>query len=562
MKLNKSIAIWNLLVVAALLAACGSPATETEQPIDGTVPIESEPVVLRIGWAGSPDSLNPGVGVLTEAYVLYELMYDAMYQLNLDGTFSLELAENVQNSEDGTVWTYTLREGVKFHDGQPLTAEDVAFSYNFYAAHEDFPFLPIYTEYIASVEASDEKTVVVTLSEAIPNIESQLMFLYVLPKHIWEQYDNEGAAEFENLEMIGSGPFRVLEYRQNEFIHLAAVKDHFLYPPKVDEVVFQTFENPDALVQAIKTGQVDMITEMPATAVASLHNEANVAVVSGSPLAPSLSDIIFNQVTPENCPPEDGVCSGHPALLDRNVRLALAHATDKKKLIDVLLLGMGEPGLTLVPSGLGHWYNNTIQDYEYDVAKANQILDDAGYLDADGDGVRELPDGSQSLAFRMNWPSDSVTGPRMAELLSEMWAEVKVKLELQALDPDALTAICCPGFDYDIILWGWGSDPDPSFLLSVYLTDEIPTGTNESGYGNPEFDELYSQQTVTLDTQERQDIIWQMQRIVHEDIVYIIPYYDLTVQAYRTDRFSGWITDTPKLALDDITSLIAVEPVK
>lgn len=580
-----------LLLAAVILSACGGAPTP-EAPGDAGAPpeaqagdtaapsepgptaaeesdedaavgeLEGEPSVLRIGWGGSPDSLNPGVAVLSEAFTLFELVYDAMYSLNLDGSYSLELAESATPSEDGRVWTFQIRDGVTFHDGEPLTAEDIAFSYNFYSQQEDFAFLPVYTEYFETVEAPDERTLVLTLTEPIPNLESQLVFLYVLPEHIWSQYAEAGAAEFENQEMIGSGPFRMVEYRQNEFIHLAAVKDHYLYPPKVDEVVFQTFDNQDALVQAIRAGQVDMITEMPATAYASLRNDPNVEVISGPPLSPELADIILNVTGEENCPPDDGVCSGHPALRDRNVRLALAHATDKQQIIDIVLLGLGEPGLTLIPSSLGVWYNDTIEDYPYDVTLANQILNDAGYADTNGDGVREMPDGSRPLTFRLNWPNDSSNLPRMAELLSEMWAQVGVSLELQALDPDALTAVCCPAFDYDIILWGWGSDPDPSFLLSVYLSSEIPTGTSETGYSNPTYDDLYHQQATELDLDRRRELVWEMQRIVHEDIPYIIPYYDLAVQAYRPDRFSGWLTDQGKLALEDVTSLVVVEPVR
>lgn len=583
-----------LLLAAVILSACGG-AVPPEAPADGAPQpeatagdtaapggaeepgptaaeegdddaavgeLEGETTVLRIGYGGSPDSLNPGVAVLSEAFTLFELVYDAMYSLNLDGSYSLELAESATPSEDGRVWTFQIREGVTFHDGEPLTAGDIAFSYNFYSQQEDFAFLPVYTEYFETVEAPDDRTLVLTLTEPIPNLESQLVFLYVLPEHIWSQYMEAGAAEFENEEMIGSGPFRLVEYRQNEFVHLAAVKDHFLYPPIVDEVVFQTFDNQDALVQAIRAGQVDMITEMPATAYASLRNDADIEVVTGPPLSPTVSDIILNVVSEENCPPDDGVCSGHPALRDRNVRLALAHATDKQQIIDIVLLGLGEPGLTLIPSALGVWYNDTIEDYPYDVALANQILDDAGYADTDGDGVREMPDGSRPLTFRANWPNDSSNLPRMAELLSEMWSQVGVSLELQALDPDALTSVCCPTFDYDIILWGWGSDPDPGFLLSVYLTSEIPTGTSETGYSNPTYDDLYDQQATELDLERRRELIWEMQRIVHEDIPYIIPYYDLAVQAYRTDRFRGWLADQGKLALEDVTSLVVVEPVR
>jgi peptide/nickel transport system substrate-binding protein len=534
------------------------PTAAPEQPAATTAP--AGPITLRIGWAGSPDSLNPGLGVLTEAYTIYELVYDSMYSLNLDGSLSPELADKIETSTDGRVWTFHIRDSVNFHDGTPLTAEDVAFSYNFYQANEDFPFLNTYTGYFESVEATEGNHVVLTLTEAIPNLDSQLYFLYILPKHIWEGVEAPG--EYENPEMIGSGPFKLSEYKQNEFVHLSANKEHFHTPPKIDEVVFQTFENEDALVQAIKTGQVDMITEMPNPAVAALRNEPNVRVVTGAPLAPSVSDIIFNLTTPETCPPDDGVCSGHPALKDIAVRRALAHATDKQKIIDVVLLGLAEPGRTLIPSGLGHWYNDTLEDYAYDLTVANKLLDDAGYADQDSDGVREMPDGSASLVFRLNWPSDSTDAPREAELLSEMWAQIGVKTELQALDPDTLTSICCPAFDYDIILWGWGSDPDPGFLLSVHLSEEIPTGTSESGYSNPVFDELFAQQATALDLDTRRQIIWDMQKTLLDDLPYLIPYYALAVQAYRSDRFSGWITDQPKLSLEDVSSLVVVEPVE
>jgi peptide/nickel transport system substrate-binding protein len=229
----------------------------------------------------------------------------------------------------------------------------------------------------------------------------------------------------------------------------------------------------------------------------------------------------------------------------------------------VVLLGLGDPGLTLIPNGLGPFNNDSLVDYVYDVAMANTILDDAGYVDADGDGVRDMPDGSQSLTFRMNYPDDSTNAPRESELLKEMWAEIGVVVEIQALDPDTLTSVCCPTFDFDVILWGWGSDPDPGFLLSVMTTDEIPTGNSETGYSNSTYDDLYVQQQTELDMDARIAIFWEMQRIVFEDVIYIIPFYDQTVQAYRTDRFTGWpVAEGGKLALEDITSLIVIEPVR
>jgi peptide/nickel transport system substrate-binding protein len=554
--------LYVLVLLALVLSACG-PGTSPSEPAttepESTDAPSSGPAVLRIGWAGSPDTLNPGTAVLSESYTIFGLVFDTMYQLQLDGSFELSLAEGLDVSDDGLVYTYKIRDDVTFHDGTPLTAEDVVFSYLLYQNTEGYPWMGDYTYYFETIEATENNEVVITLSEAIPNIDAQLVFLYVLPKHIWE---NEDGVEFENTAMIGSGPFKMVEYAQNEFVHLAKNADYFGTVPKVDEVIFQTFENQDALVQALKTGQMDMITEMPNTAVEALRAEANVEVVTGAPFSPSVTDIIFNQVTPENCPPDDGVCTGHPALQDRNVRLALAHATDKQQLIDVVLLGLGTPGTTLLPDGLGHWYNSDLKDYEYDVAGANQILDDAGYVDADGDGIRDMPDGSRPLTFRLSWPSDSIDSPRLAEELSDMWGQVGVTLEAQAMDPDALTSVCCPAFDFDIIIWGWGSDPDPSLLLSVMTSDEIPTGSSETGYSNAEYDELYRQQGSELDLDARQALVWQMQEIVFNDVVYIIPYYEQSVQAYRTDRFTGWILDQPKVELSDVTSLVLVEPVQ
>lgn len=556
--------IWGLLLaLGLLLASCGgaAPASTPAAAPEGQRPAPAQPATVRIGWGGSPDTLNPGAAILAEAYTLFELVYSSMYELNLDGSYSPDLATNIEVSDDGTVYTFTIRDDFRWHDGQPVTARDVVFSYQFYQKHQDFPYMTAYTGYFDTVEAPDDQTVILTLTEAIPNIESQLFWLFILPEHIWSEHDTPGGAtSFQNTQMIGSGPFKMREYRQGEFVHLEAVKDHPVSPPKIDQVVFRTFDNQDALVQALLTGQVDMITEMPNTAVPTLRNAPNIELVIGAPLAPDIADIIPNQTPPELCPP-DGVCSGHPALRDLAVRQALAHATDKQKIIDVVLLGLGTPGLTLVPEGLGMWYNDTIEDYAFDIAEANRILDEAGYLDSNRDGVREMPDGSRSLNFRLYWPNDSATAPRMAELLGETWNQIGVRLQPQALDPDALTSVCCPTFDYDIILWGWGSDPDPAFLLSVHLTDEIPTGLSESGYSNPEFDELYAQQAVALDPAERQAIIWRMQEILHRDVAYIVPYYAQATQAFRTDRFRGWITDQPTVALEDPTSLTVIEPV-
>jgi peptide/nickel transport system substrate-binding protein len=355
----------------------------------------------------------------------------------------------------------------------------------------------------------------------------------------------------------------MLEYKPNEFIRLGVNKDFYGGAAKVDELIFQIYQNADVLVQALKSGQVDMVTSVPNTSVESLKTDPNIKIVAGAPLAPNLTDIIFNVVDPANCPIADGgLCTGHPALRDKQVRLALAYATDKQKIIDVVLLGLGEPGIALIPSGLGDWFNSSIRDYEFDVDKANQLLDDAGYKDADGDGTRDMPNGSRPLSFRLNYPNTESTYPRIAELLAEMWGKVGVKLEIQVAESDALTAQCCPALDFDVIIWGWIADPDPNTLLIVPTTDQIPTGYNETGFSNARYDELYTKQGVELDKDKRREMVWEMQSIVHENVPYIIPYYPFAVQAYRLDRFTGWKDSETKVALEDNSSLLNIEPVK
>jgi peptide/nickel transport system substrate-binding protein len=570
-----------LVTLALVLAACGgaqaSPsegADQSEAP--GESAAESEGTAtggtVRIGIGGYPDSLNPGNGVLSEAYALYELVYDTPISVNSSGEFVPELAESWEVSDDGLSWTMTIVDGATFHDGEPLTAEDVAFTIELYRDTEAFPFLPSYAAPFVDIQAPDERTVVLTTEEPLVTFEAYMAFIYVLPQHIWESEADPVA--FENAEMIGSGSFSLVEASQGEFVELAANKDHWSLVPNIDGVIFQTISNADARITALTTGEVDAITEFPATAVSTLQNAENVAVhIADVAAGGSLRDVFFNVTSAEDCPQDDpetadvdetGVCSGHPALQDVAVRQALAMATDKQQIVDVATLGTGSVGLSLVPPGLGDFFGSEIEDYAFDTAAANTMLDEAGYEDTDGDGVRECladqdcPTGD--LTFRFNYADDIDTAPREAELIQGMWAEIGVAIQIQGLDPDTLTSVCCPSFDYDVMLWGWGSDPDPAFLLGVALCGEIPTGFSETGYCNEEYDALYDAQAVEQDHEARVALIHEMQQILIDDVPYIIPYYSGVIEAWRTDTFTGWLENDPSFGLDAPESLVNLRP--
>lgn len=584
------------LVLAILAAACaaesppspgatdapGSPATTTgptdPAPTDAATPdIGGTPTTapppagtpagtptsggtVRIALGGFPDYRNPGNGVLSESYSLYELVYDTPITLSPTGQYVPELATDWSVSEDELTWTLTIVEGATFHDGEPVTAEDVAFTIRLYQETEDFPFLPSYTDGFVAVEAPDATTVQITTEEPVGNFESRMVFMYVLPQHIWESQD---AATFENAEMVGSGAFRLAEFDQGVSHTLEAVKDHWNTPPIIDRVIFQTIGNPDARVAALRQGDVDMITEFPATAVPALRDDPTVELLIAEPITGSLTDVFFNLVDPADCP-EDAVCSGHPALRDLEVRRALAEATDKQQIVDVSLLGLGEPGLSLVPTGLGAFFAADVQDYAYSVDAANQRLEAAGYVDTTGDGIRECRADQQcptgDLTFRFYYPNDSDVGPRESDLIADMWRQVGVNIQIQALDPDTLTSVCCPTFDFDVIRWGWGSDPDPAFLLGTVLCDEVDSGWSETGYCNEEYDLLYRAANVETDNEARVDLVHQMQQILVDDVPYIIVYYYKETQAFRTDSFVGWPLDDPTLGLQSAESLTTIRP--
>lgn len=525
----------------------------------GCAPIDrdSDRAVVRIGWLGYPDSFNPGVGVLSEAYILYGLIYDSMFQLELDLSYTAHLTEEWTISEDGAVWTFELRPDLTFHDGHPLTAEDVVFSYDLYRNHAEFPFLHGYTALIDQVEATGPLTVVLRLSQSIPNLPSQLTYLYILPRHIWQ--DRAEPALFRNRDMVGSGPFTLVDHRTNEYLRLGAHRDHHATPPKVDEIIFVSYGTVDALVQALRSGEVDLITEVPLTAVEALRREPGIEVAAGDPLTPKVIDLKLNQADPARCPEFGGVCSGHPALRDVRVRRALAHATPKQELIDVIELGFANPGRTLVAKGFGAYYDPDLADYAYDLDRARVLLDEAGYTDEDGDGLRTDANGNP-LRLRFFYPSDAASSPRAAELIGRSWSKIGVALDRRAVDPGALSAARAPALDYDVILWSWDSDPDPNFLLSVMTSGEIETGGNDTGWSNAEYDDLFFRQATATSEAERQELIHRMQRLAMEAAVYVVPYDAQKVEAYRTDRFRGWRTDERGLMLEDRSTLAHLEP--
>ena len=243
-------------------------------------------------------NLNPVATWSADTSMVLNLLYDALYQARLDGSIAPQIVSSANVSADGKAWTFTLRDDFRFSDGEPLTAQDVAFSYNLYG-NEINSFLNVATEPFASVDAPDDRTVVITLLEAIPNMESLLVGLPVLPEHVWSG-QADAVMDFANSAPVGSGPFIFANSEDESLIRLVANQAHPLQAPQIDELYFRAYA-PDDLATALLDDEVDLITEVTTAAEATFRAQTR-GQRGERGEQPVIDDIIFDLTNEETCP--------------------------------------------------------------------------------------------------------------------------------------------------------------------------------------------------------------------------------------------------------------------
>ncbi len=539
---------------AVTLVPTESPVTPTPtlEPQAGTIPTPAYTVTLRIGWLEAPAPLNPFAEQPSQADTILALIYDRLIYRTLDNVYAPAFAKGWTSPDSGKTWVFSLQPDVKTHDGQPFTAQDVAFTLQLYQGYPQFSYYGGYTTVVQKIEATDSSTLVITVTRPVGNIEALVHWIPLLPKHIWETREISRAAEMDQGKWIGTGPFIMEEYRPGERVTLSANKGYWMGTPKVDAVTFRTYPNADALVRALKSGEVDLITAVPAHLINDLKADPRIQVLSGPQI--HVRSLLFNVCNKAQS-------TGHPALRDPQVRLAIAHAVDKQQIIDLTLQGQGMHGLSIIPPALHKWFNPGIQDVEFDLQKAQEILDSAAYTDSNDDGLREMPGSSRPLDFRLSIPSDSGTDSRAAEMIGNWLRQIGIKVTPQTVGAETLKAARCPACDYDMLLWEQDGGPDPGWLLSTLTTAQVETGINQTGYSNALYDALYEQQANAIDQEQRRQIVWRMQEIAFNDRPCIVLYYALAVQAYRRDRFDNWLfIPNGNLSLTDERSLLQVKP--
>jgi len=519
-----------VLVIGAVLLLTGVLSSCTREEEGGATR-----TTLRVGWSSEPDKLNPITSYSTEGHEVMALVYDKLVEYDTSLQAQPGLAESWTYSDDGLDITYNLRSGVTWHDGVPFTSADAKYTFDTIHEYE----LGEYSQWLVDmtdVETPDDTTLIIRFSR--PQAFNPGLAIPILPEHVWGGMSKDEIRKFQNETPIGTGPYTFTEWKGGESLTIERNADWWGDPPAAQRIVYVLYSNEDVMSQALRAGEIDILTEVPPTIWDGLQGVENVKAVS----LPSFSfhHIGFNVDT-------DPASLGNPLLLDPVIRQALNYAIDRSQLVELALAGHGQPGSVLIPPALGDWQLQIPpeQQMNADPDKANQMLEDAGYTDTDGDGVREASDGSP-LEFRLIAIESTTVDVRAAELFVDAAAVVGIKLDLQTMDENTLgnTVYNTKDPDWDIFVWGWDSGvADPDYMLGIVLCSQIG-GNNDVFYCDKQYDALYTKQATTVDQGARVPIIDQMQQMFYESGVYIVMWYQDKLQAYRTDTWENW-TETP-----------------
>ena len=506
--------------VAAAAAGCG-----TAQGIIYT----DKGGLFRLGSYSSIDSLNPFVAFQGDAYVTFEYIYPELVQYNARLQFVPDFARSWAVSDGGKVWTFRTQPHAVWSDGKPLTAADVAWTYDTVLKFQNGPTANSagYVAHLKTVTAPNPDTVVFTYRQPVANVLSQLQQAPILPEHIWAKYaagNGKGLTRFTNpAPIVGAGPFTLVKYVPKQIALFK--RDPTFYGPKphIYGLGLQFFGTEDAMISALKAGQLDGVEVVPPTSVATLR--AAHFVVPSSP-GDQFDDFIINANPKQQ--------ASHRELVNPLVREAFDYAIDRKAIVSTSLLGYGQAGGSIIPPATGHWSDPAIHPTPFSLARANQLLDQAGYKMGPG-GVR-IANG-HPMSYTVIMPTDIASnyGNRSFAIIQGDFKKIGVQLNLQILDDSAAyNAITANGYkNFEISMWDWVPLADPDFMLSV-LTCVSWNVWNDTGYCSKTYDRLYSAQSAAMAPQQRQRVVNQMQQLTYSQRLYLVLDYPDAIEAHSS----------------------------
>jgi peptide/nickel transport system substrate-binding protein len=522
----------------------------------GALAQEDDDVVVRIGLHAAEKNLNPFISpqALPITHDFTMLVYDTLFWSQARTDPEPWLATGAEPSDDLRTWTVSLRDGVKWHDGEAFTADDVAFTFQ---AMVDAGGVGRYghhlTDHPTFLSANVIDDLTVELNFADPIATFKLVpggDMPIIPEHIWAGIEDP-TADATSLP-IGTGPFRMTEYNPDVSYRLEANEDYFLGKPTVDTLIMPVVADAQAAFAGLQTGELDFVTRnLPAPLVEQVAGNAELSLLDGSRLQSTY--LMFN--------------TRKPVLNDPVVRKAMSMALDLQTIVDIVEGGLGRPGNDTWTHPDSPWANPT-GGHEFDLAAAGTMLDDAGYTVGDG-GTRIGPDGAP-LAFTLLVNATAPPQIRSGELVAEQLAELGVDITVEPLDGPALAAQRRGSPDAPaqvemfIAVFEAHAHADPDHLFFFFHSPNRGVGGFFSGYSNPEFDAI-TEDALDEDVEAKLPLVHQAQEILANEVPAITLYYPDGRWAYRPAAYDGWISDpghgafTKRSFLADYAN-VAVEP--
>jgi peptide/nickel transport system substrate-binding protein len=482
-----------LLISAVLVAGCGSSRTSADS---GTVNFLIE---------ASPTNLDPRIGLDSYSEHIDGLIFSSLVARDAQMKVIPDLAESWE-TPDALTYVFHLRRGVKFHDGRPFNSADVRFTFDSILSGAVKTPKRGSFKLVASVEAPDDATVIIHLREPYASLLWNLTApgIGIVPR---------GSGAEMSRHPIGTGPFRFVSATTDEEIVLARNDGYFGGAPKIENLRLHVV--PDALVRALelRKGSADAtINSLTPDMVVTLARESG--LVAEQQPGTMLAYLGFN--------------FDDPILSKRDVRQALAYATDRATIIQYLLRGQARPAYSLLPPN--HWaYEPEVQQYDYDPARAEQLLDAAGFARG-ADGVR--------MRLTLKTSTDESTR-LMSEAIADQWKRVGVALQLRPMEFATFYSDVTRG-SFQIYSLRWvGGNNDPDLFESAFSSKKMPPdGYNRGHYRNAQLDALLDQTRVEMDQGKRKALLSQIQKIVAEDEPYVNLWFVDNVCVHR-DRLAG-----------------------
>lgn len=501
-------------------------------------PVQAQGKSITVSWLQEPDTLNPLYSSMTFAGYTYQLLLAGAWSYDRDLNPSPVLVSEIPSfenggiSEDGTTFTLKLKEGLTWSDGAPLTSADFLFTYEMIMAEGNAVASRDPYSRMTTVEAPDATTFVFGFDE--PYVPWLSLWGTVLPQHVLAPvFEAEGSidfAEFNRAPSVASGPYVFETWEVGSFMRFQANPNYVLGQPNIDTVVVTFVPDDVAYVAGLVNGDSDIGTFVAFSDVPALE-EAGLTVEI---LPSGYNEAWFLNNSPERA---------HPAMQDVRVRRAVAMAFDRDAFNTDLNFGA-----TYTPSS--YWENTpydnpNLEPYPFDPAAAAALLDEAGWVDSNGDGTRDKDGVELVLRFVTNTRGIRVDLQAIAQ---QQLGEIGIGVELRNFPSDQFFAGYADGGpisigDYDIAELSTtpGGFPDPDtvrFLCSEIPSDENPVGVNDTFYCNEEVDALFAAQATELDYDARVAIFHEIDALLHEDVVWVGIWHDADVWIHNP-RISG-----------------------